>query len=192
MIKRITNQRITTIVQKYQLNYSRSDFERILRIVLQTKEAREVKQFQSFIKWLFLALQIVIIGGAVAFYFTQIKIILIIVALLSLAIIGFIFLLNNQIKSTTKTVNQQINDYLDAVEAGGDYEISFDEKGMTVYNKLGTHSTKWSDYTRFANNKTYLLFKRQTTEEDIYIPIKSLPANVYEDLVKTAQTYIQN
>lgn len=179
-------------MQKYQLNYSRSDFERILRIVLQTNEAREVKQFQGFIKWLFLGLQIVIIGGAVAFYFTQIKIILIVVALLCLAIIGFIFLLNSQIKSSAKTVNQQISDYLDAVEAGGDYEISFDEKGMTVYNKLGTHPTKWSDYTRFANNKTYLLFKRQTTEEDIYIPKKSLPANVYEELVKTAKTYIRD
>jgi len=179
-------------VQKYQLNYSRSDFERILRVVLQTNEAREVKQFQGYIKWLFLALQLVIIGGAAAFYFTQIKFILIVVALLCLAIIGFIFLLNTQIKSTTKTVNQQINDYLNAVEAGGDYEISFDEKGMTVYNKLGTHPTKWSDYTRFADNKTYLLFKRRTTEEDIYIPKKSLPANVYNELVKTAKMYIRD
>ena len=179
-------------MQKYQLSYSRSDFERILRSVLQTKEARESKQFQSYIKWLFLALQVVIIGGGVAFYFLQVKIILIVVAVLCLAIIGFIFLLNSQVKATTIIVNQQISDYLNAVEAGGDYQISFDEKGMTVYNKLGTHPTKWSDYTRFVENKTYLLFKRQTTEEDIYIPKKSLPSNVYEDLVKTAKTYIQD
>jgi len=179
-------------VQKYQLTYSRADFERILRVVLQTNEAREVKQFQGYIKWLFLALQLVIIGGAAAFYFLRIKIILIVVALLCLAIIGFIFLLNTQIKSTTKMVNQQINDYLNAIEAGGDYEISFDEKGMTVYNKLGTHLTKWSDYTRFTDNKTYLLFKRQTTEEDIYIPKKSLPTGVYDELVKMAKTHIRS
>lgn len=179
-------------MKKYQLNYSRTEFERILRGVLQTNEAREVKQLQGFIKWLFLGLQIVIIGGIAAFYFLQIKFILIAVALLSLAIIGFIFMLNTQIKSTTKTVNQQISDYLDAVESGGDYEISFDEKGLTIYNKLGTHVTHWSDYTRFADNKTYLFFKRQTTEEDIYIPKKSLPANVYDELVKTAKTYVRD
>ncbi len=179
-------------MQKYQLNYSRSDFERILREVLQTNEAREVRQFQGFIKWLFLALQLVIIGGGAAFYFLRVKMILIVVALLCLAIIGFILLLNQQIKSSTKQLNQQIKDYLDAVEAGGDYEISFDENGMTVYNKLGTHPTKWSDFTRFADNKDYLLFKRQTTEEDIYIPKKSLPANVYEELVKMAKTYVRD
>lgn len=178
-------------MQKYQLNYSRSDFERILRSVLQTNEAREVRQFQGFIKWLFLALQVVIIGGGVAFYFLRVKMILVVVALLCLAIIGFILLLNQQIKSSSKLLNQQIKDYLDAVEAGGDYEISFDENGMTVYNKLGTHPTKWSDYTRFADNKDYLLFKRQTTEEDIYIPKKSLPVGVYDDLVKTAKTHIR-
>lgn len=179
-------------MQKYQLTYSRSDFAQILRSVLQTKEALEVKQLGSYIKWLFLGLQVVIIGGGLAFYFMQMKIILIIVAVLCLAIIRFIFLLNTQIKASTIAVNQQISDYLNAVEAGGDYQISFDEKGLTVYNKLGIHPTKWSDYTRFADNKTYLLFKRKTTEEDIYIPKKSLPSNVYEDLVKTAKTYIQD
>ena len=179
-------------MQKYQLNYSRSDFERILRVVLQTNEACEVKQFQGFIKWLFLTLQLVIIGGGVAFYFLRINIILVVVALLCLAIIGFILLLNQQIKTSSKVFNQQIKDYLDAVEAGGNYEISFNENGMTIYNQLGTHPTKWSDYTRFADNKTYLLFKRQTTEEDIYIPKNSLPANVYEELVKTAKMYIRD
>ena len=179
-------------MQKHHLTYSRRDFERILRSVLQTNEAREVKQFQGFIKWLFLALQIVIIGGGIAFYFVRLRIVLVVVALLCLAIIGFIFLLNTQIKTTTKTVNQQISNYLAAVEAGGDYQISFNETGMTVYNKLGTFPTKWSDYTRFADNKTYLLFKRQTTEEDIYIPKNSLPADVYDELVKTAKTYIRD
>jgi len=179
-------------VKKHRLNYSRKDFERILRNVLQTNEAREVKQLQGYIKGLFAALQLVIIGGGVAFYFLRINIILMVVALLCLAIIGFVVLLNQQIKTSTKQFNQQINEYLNAVEAGGDYEISFDEKGMTVYNKIGTYPTKWSDYTRFADNKTHLLFKRQTIEEDIYIPKKSLPANVYDELVKTAKTHVRD
>jgi len=179
-------------VKKYRLSYSRTDFERILRDVLQTNEAREVKQLQGYIKWLFAALQLIIIGGGVAFYFLRMNMILMVVALLCLAIIGFIVLLNQQIKTSTKQLNQQINDYLNAVEAGGDYDISFDETGMTVYNKLGTYPTKWSDYTRFADNKTHLLFKRQTQEEDIYIPKKSLTTDVYEELVKMAKMYIRD
>ncbi len=178
-------------MKKYQLNYSRTEFERVLREVYTPGEHVEIKDSEKLVRRLFMLLQVVILGGAAAYYFTGLMSVLLILALVALAMIGFIYLLNTQIGASRKKAIAERNAYLDRIEHAGQHELSFDDIGITLSNRAGTFRESWSNFSHAMDGKDYLFLRHFAEGKSILLPQKSLPAEAFKELRKTAITHVK-
>ena len=178
-------------MQKYTLKYDRQEFEHIFDDTLSFSEQDNLRALQHFIRQLFWALQFVVIGGALAFYFTHYVWVIWLAALVAFALIGFIAYMNYDLGKTRQEIKQQRDIFLQAIESKGQFHIAFDHQNIQITNPTDDVTLNWKDFVDYTEKTRYIALKHRNIGDAIYIPNSALPPDALQKLKTIAQQNIR-